>query len=877
MADGRTQIRVRLTAEGSAILGGIAWAVLDLAPGFSTRVSKDVNQLSDVNQLLTDGVLSFSVPFSTTNDAAFLSFSSPIITDNIDTGIDARIIVDSHELPFDRVWIKEKNDVAAQWEIEVRRSPNHWLELASTKKLCDIDLGMATLDAATVADGWAAQFYGTGSVAVERWLPVDYGGWVDLAEPIQFTDPPVKTVWLEDLRPWISKPYLLIQGFCEIGWTLAGQILDAFWVKAQFDYLLSREYYTQSKGGLHKLIGQLVIGTFTPNSVTAIPLAFDSIQYDPGGNFILITTGIYAAGIVNNLPFKSKYRFVFQGSLENTSGSPATYGIGIGEYDAGLTGLTFFDVSYNLAGSEVRYVTIDQTVDLEPGQAATFIAGASSNVIFQKGFRIVVEPANNSLVRGDVVTLNRLINCDYVLLDYFKGFVHEIGGRVETDWANRTVTVHPYRTADVFGDSVPGFVLDGEAPIDIDGKIVCESIRMSRVKNTLSRYTQLQFADTTDAYIQSLELPQPAFSRKVLNSIELPDQVQELKNPFFEPTLEGRPETLKKRENATTGFHPMAYMPRLWDNMNGERSFVIGPRTVMFFGDVSQLDEKANDFTWFYFEDTVTAIFHFGYASQLTTLPHHPTMPPTMEGTVVYGTTNSDLYVTFYLGALQGQKRGAYMDALVLLDSNDYAAWNFRTLFSFVYQGRRIIAAGERISDFAHALDTPTPMRLLVDPSDTQCCDLPCSCRFTECDYYQDFGQYMTQDTLDDLSVTSFKVNEIEQLTAPVDFGIINIVEFSGKQFVTNLVDTLNDLAIDYFTFRPSTKDYPEKLDARYFKIKRPACWGFEIIISDGGGEVYRYRDFDMAQQWFDVSWTAMGYGSNPISEPADCVTTIEY
>lgn len=882
MATG-TQIRVRLTPEGSAILGGAVWAVLDLEPGFSPRLSKDVNGLSDVNQLLTDGILSFNVPFSTTNDAAFLQFGSPIITDNYDTGLDARIMVDSHELPFDRIWIRQKIDTSKQWEIEVRRSPNHWLEAASTKKLCTIDLGSATLDAATVADGWAAQVYGAGSTAVERWLPADYGGWVDLAEPAQFTDPPVKAVWLEDLRPWLSKVYVLRQGFCEIGWTLEGQILNSAWALSQFDYLLSREYYTQSKGGLHKLIGHKPDTDFSASDLADGPLAFTALQYDPGGNFVLISAGLWAAAIVNNLPFKARYRFIFTGSIENTMGAPVDYRVAIGEYDGTLptflTGLELFSQPYTFTAGETRYVTIDQEVDLEVGQTVTFIAGGAGfgNLIkFKKGYRIVIEPANKSLVRGDVVTLKSLINCDYTLLDYFKGFVHEIGGRIETDWANRTVTVHPYRTTDVFGNTVPGFIQDGESPIDINTQIICDSVKMSKVKNTLTRYTQLQFADTTDAYVESLKLPQPAYSRRVLNSIELPDQVQEIKNPFFEPTLEGRPDELKRRVDSEGKIRPMAYLPRLWDNMEGERSFAIGPRTVMFFGDVGQLDETANDLTYFYFEDTVTYISHFGYGAQLPTLPHHPTFPPGLEGTTIYGTTQSDLYVMFYLGLLQRQKRGVYIDALVLMDANHYAAWDFRVPFIFVYQGRPVIALAERISDFSPALEIPTPVRLLVEPADTECCDLPCSCRFTECDYYQDFGQYITQETLDELSITSFKVNGVEKLEAPVDFGIINIVEFANKQFVMNLVTALNDLGMDYFTFRPSTRDYPDKTDARFFKIKRPACWGFEIIISDADGEVYRYRDYDQAQQWFDASWEGFGY-INEFTEPLDCLTTIEY
>lgn len=884
MADNRTEIRVRLAQEGRAILG-LDWAILDLSPGFSTRVSKDVNGLSDINSLLTDGVLAFSVPFSTTNNAAFISFSSPVITDNFDIGIEARIVIDSHELPFDRIWIKQKNDVSAQWEVEVRRSPNHWLELSSTKKLCDIDLGTVSLDITSVQDGWDNQFY-TDDDYVERWIPVDYGGWVDLAEPAQFTDPPVKGVWLEDLRPWISLPKILKQGFCEIGWTLQGQILNAEFSRALFIYILNREYHTHSKGGVYKLIGYSDTD-YAGGAFDEVPVIINTLQYNPG-SIELVSGADIIAGIVNLLPFKAKYRFRFSGYIKNEFVTAQTVKLAIVYYDTttGIsTGEILWESDFAFEAVETRYISIDQEIDIDPNAGAGFAAFSFQPFTIKKGVRLIVDPANKSLVRGDVVQLNRLIDCDYILLDLFKGYVHMIGGRIETDWANRTVTVHPYRTSDVFGDSVPGFIQDGEPLIDVDGKISCKSIKMSRVKNTLTRYTQLSFADSTDTYIDNLDLPQPALSRKVLNGIELPDQVQELKNPFFEPTLEGIPAALE-RAKAVFGDNknrPMAYFPRLWDNDLsetsdngiGERSFVIGPRVLMFYGNISQQDTESGDKARFFFEGG-TALSVFGYGSQLPTRPFHADALPVLNGSVVYGTTESDLYVTFYLGLLQRQKRGVYLDALVLMSSNDYAAWNFRVPFYFNYHGRPIKALAEKISDFAHALDNSTPVRFLVEPSDTQCCDLPCSCRFKECDYYQDFGQYITQETLDDLSVTSFKVNSIERLTAPVDFGIINVVELAGKPFVTNLVDTLNDLGIDYFTFRPSTKDYPDKLDSRYFKIKWPACWSFEIIISDSGGEVYKYTDFSQAQMWFDATWTGFGYDSD-IDEPQDCVMTIEY
>jgi len=54
----RTQIRVKSSQVAQNALGA-AWVTLDLTPEFSLRLSKDVQALSDVNSLLTDGILPF--------------------------------------------------------------------------------------------------------------------------------------------------------------------------------------------------------------------------------------------------------------------------------------------------------------------------------------------------------------------------------------------------------------------------------------------------------------------------------------------------------------------------------------------------------------------------------------------------------------------------------------------------------------------------------------------------------------------------------------------------------------------------------------------------------------------------------------------------
>lgn len=875
MGNVRAKIEVRLEREAAQALGR-EWVTLDLPAGFSPRFSKDVNVLSDVNKLITDGLLPLSVPHSKNNDYAFSKDGSPAITDNRDTGTECRVTVDGRQYPFDRVWVKQRT--AQGWELDFRRSLNHWLELASMKKVASADLGTAELSAGVLADLAEQQFEPGGPIA--RWIPCDYGGWVDLSEPHQFTDPPVKRVWLEDLRPWLSLPEVLRICFCEIGWELKGQVFSTAWARSIFCYLLSREYYLQSKGGDHKIIASGHLADLLPTSPVGSPIPVTQIEYDPGANAVP-WAGAWFGGTTNNLPFKSRYVFCFQGMLENTAGTAKTIGFAVYEIDpvtALPTGQVLVDEpeAFTVQGGAELYANFCKEVILESGQTASMYVGFAPDFKLKKGYKVTVEPSNKSLVRGDVVELARLVHPDYLLLDLFKGFVHLVGGRIETDFENKTVEVFPYKYTDVYGEGVEGFVQEDEPPIMLEGRVVCDSEQLGRVRSNLTRYTRLSFADSSDPYISDFLKPdEPLHSRKAINGADLPDSVTEYKNPFFEPTAQWQPTVLRQGKNIAKKLHPTPYMPLITDNSEGVRSFAIGPRVLMFYGNKPQKDEATGLETRLFLESDLPT-GQVGYAAHLPALPFFDGDEPLITAPLVYGSRPDDLYVKFYLGTLAMLKSGFNLNMLVMMSGADYSAWNFRRTFMHRFEGRPLTLIAQRITDFAPALDIATPMDFWLEQPSTECCDLPCSCRFTECDFYQDLGQYITQDGIDGLAVTSFSVNGIEQLDAPIPLGILRIVEFGGRQFCMNLVDALTSAGVDYFTFRPSDRLYEPKQDARFFKIKRPSCWAFEIIVSDGEEEVYKYTQSETLQKWFDSEWSPFGYGE-PVGEPVGCVDTVEY
>lgn len=883
------QIEVKLTAAGRNILG-VEWAVLDLPADFSFQMTKDVLYLNDVNKFQTESVLAFEIDQTTTNDAAFIIYDSPLTLDNLNIGVEARAMVDGQAIDFDEIYFVGKGQDNNKWQLEFRRSTKNWAELASEKKLNTIECGTPFFSLTNVTDGWDAPAYVDGG-AVIRWIPADYGNWVDLTEPIQFTDPPEKGIFLEDLRPFISPVFLLKQGFCEIGYTLEGVIFETQYIRQTWDYILKRNYYSESKGGDYKVI--LRKGStddFTLGGSNYFAILETTVEFDPGSIARHWDTGDpeYGAGLGNPFLYKARFKFCFSGTFVAPSEGPTTIKFQVEAF----TTVQTFEVlvpeafEFSMIADETKSISFCVDVDLEPGQKAfitmsEWTTNPTGNTILKGGHRFVGEPNMKSLVRGDVVDIKNLIHPDYDLLNYFKGFVHTVAGQIEVDKIQKVITVHTFRTANVYGEVVPSFIREGEI-IDATDIQVCGSTRMEPIKPTLKRYTRFQFADSSDAYIDSLDLDSPPFSRKILNAIDLPNEVNELKNPFFEPTMEKQSPLLKKRFlSPLQRYAPQPFLPVMWDNESQQRSFVIGPRKVFFAGRIGQLvSEGAGDLAAnFYFEGKTSgdATSSIPWAGHKQTFKPDPTNLPVLDATLVYGSEQVDLFVTFYLGSTIAQKRGMFLNTLLALSPRDYAAWDFRTKVLINYLGRPVVARLQSINDFHTGQDISTPVRFFVEPMDTQCCDLPCSCRFIDCRYYSDFGVYMTQETLDDLQITSFKVDEVEFITAPVGFGLINIVQLGNGLYVTNLVDTLNSLAINYFTFDYSRDAYAPKAQPRYFRIKHPICQTFEIIISDSGGEVYRYTELAQEQQWFGGSWSPFGYGGSMVDEPEDCKITTEY
>ena len=915
-----TRILVSNLSEATSVrLNGATEAYMDTPEGFRIPMSKDVEKLSNTNKIKVEGALRTSVDQTEVNNAILVDFFTPLTVDNRRKWLDVLVTVDEVPAAFTRMYVVAKNDNAGQWEVEFALPEDHWVELATQKKINTIDFGPYTLTKANVETSWDSPTYdgdytpmiddGPGWNDAYAFWPVDYGDWVDRRIPDQNTLDPVKMLAVEDLRPFVNYMYLLKRGFCEIGWTLGGRILETEYWRSTWAYLLKQEYYlgTAYDGLQYGKFGRIIGRTITADTVFGATLSdryiyFTALEYVGSSGAELPFNGDpskWMCGIQNPLPFKSKFKLSFKFQLE---AHPIvvvdqSFIFNMQEIDPDdaqnetFTGQILSDpqdVSFIIEPSQTKFIAFDFTIELEPGQKAALSwlgnIGSFAGII-KKGMWFRCEPANDALTRNDVIDARTVLRDDISLMDELKSFVHFINGRVETDYTQRTVNVYPEKTTDVWGEVVAGFVRDDLPAEDISADIIASSVKTTFIRPDLKRYTRLSFANSSDDYIDSLVLTEPLHSRRILNGEDLPDEIDEIQNPIYEPTAEGQT-TLLKRQLAITaasGTRLIAspYLPRMWDNSDGNRSFDIGPRLLVAFGEVRQINKNylddADKYVKIYWDSYSIPVTIFGYATTLRTWDLHQsgvTDPPEKDYNLIFGRAKNDLFVTNYIGLTNDNRGGAIIDLLQLVSMAQYNRYNFRALFSFPYEGRTIRIPMTAIRDFSP--DIPTPVTYFASPVDTGCCDLPCSCRFTECDYYQDFGQYLRQDTLDDLNISSFKVDNVEQLSGPVSLGQLNMIDISGGVYVTNLVDTLNAIEVPYFFFDYSTRVHDAK-GLRFFKIKRPACQTFEIIISDVGDEVYRYTESAQQEQWFAGSWGAIGYAPETFTAPDNCVTTVEY
>lgn len=190
-------------------------------------------------------------------------------------------------------------------------------------------------------------------------------------------------------------------------------------------------------------------------------------------------------------------------------------------------------------------------------------------------FEAFNKPKRFKYRRGDVMNLCRAVTCDKSFLDYFKGAIDMIDGKIVTDFATKTICIYPPVTVEMpDGEEIEGYD-NGQPPIDFNEFIICNSHAAQAITNDQARLCRLGFAKSTDSYIQSLyEGDDQPFDYVHDLGEQFENRTVDKRNPFFEPTI------LKPVQGITCNGVPV-YLPNLSDNEDGEVSYDIGCRIVL--------------------------------------------------------------------------------------------------------------------------------------------------------------------------------------------------------------------------------------------------------------------------------------------------------
>ncbi|MCS7036374.1 MAG: hypothetical protein NZM41_06885, partial [Saprospiraceae bacterium] len=738
-------LAINLRDAAKSRLGGQSQVWLDVGEAFRLPLSKEVERLDAETKMRREGALRTSIPQTQVNDSVLVEYLTPLSVDRQSDYIEVRADLDGVPLPFTRMYVIERNDANGTWEVEFDLGEQHWSEAASNKRVNTIDFGAFDLTYANILSSWAQPAYQVdyapetgGANKAYYWPVVDYGDWVDRTEPDQNSEAPQKIVAIEDLRPHISLVYLLKRGFAEIGWTLKGDLLETNWLRRLWVYLLKPAYYEGvgadgiRYGKFCRIVGRTtnqdleVTRTLPPNKPF---IYFRSLDFAGSATATLPHAGQpnqWLLGIKNELPFRARFRFSIKCEIETVAIPAIARVINFnvqevsGAQNNSWTGeILSEDVALELQPNSKHFLSADFEFELNPNQKAAInwasALGADAFIV-KKGLWFRCEPANKSLVRGDKVQVGPMLREDITLLDVLKAALHLVNGRIYTDYVRREIEISPDRSVRVYDEQVAGFLKEGEPAIDVRDDVIAGSARIRFKRNDLKRYTLFAFKQSNDAYIRSLPAQLPPHARRVSNGDDLPDEVERIENPLFEPTLEGQSDKLKVQaytfvSQGRTEYAPRPYLPRYWDNEDGERSFDIGPRVVFAFGYVKQknprpLSQSLADTYGTLFWDTNTASTStFGYATQLRTWPIEPT--PSLDGSVVFDGERNNLFAIFYSGWHRDRQKGALIEVLQRLRAQDYASFDFRVARRFVYEGRQVVAYASALNDFQPPLPTP--------------------------------------------------------------------------------------------------------------------------------------------------------------------------
>lgn len=685
-------ISIRIIQPDTTVLDRWAGAdkrvYLDLDGNFQLQYTKAIEELTEANRISQEAALSFSVPATLKNSLILKGQEDPL---------EIEMRKDGKPLPGKRLEVIKEDDRGRRIEIEIFGAG--WVTDLEKVFLVDLDLGTFEYTKANVEAAWA-----TDQPAALP-APASYGGWNTPGD-----------ITRKDLRFWFNLFDLMQKAFCKIGWQFESEYFEKAGAKT-YGYLGGERWYGYSdKSDIFRVDLNLAAPLALVGSSEVVIFDEVSDPFDLYNNFGLggrPSEYLYPPAGLIGIDLEIQIR-----SLTVTL-PPAP---------AGSLQPQFSILAYRNRPPQIEFLGFEQWPGPAPGATGdkvltvdiTFIdtecrAGDSYAIFFtyedeagnpyaytMESANIVYSPNPPYYIEDDTIDLASTIDQDINALELFKAMAHLCNGKVETDEAMKTVRLFPPYNATQEGQLMNGFFKRDKPADRIDDKIIPNSMIRTNNKNEANRYVLLQFANSTDSYIDQQGREEQVFSRTIDRGSGKANTTR-IDNPLFEPSLEHSPDPADTgTTTSVTGLSLIA----LWDNTDGEISNKIGPRVAHWYGLVEQLDNAGTAIDWSWEGGLQTALPYISM-SPIRPMTGNPAIYP-----LVFSDRENDLWRLFYRRWINEQTGSATYEVLAYLTLADYQALNFRNMVAFFYIRNIQYYQPINVKDYGTNEDEPTIITL---------------------------------------------------------------------------------------------------------------------------------------------------------------------
>lgn len=710
----------------------------DLPVNFSLRETKRLTELTDLNAIKFTYSLGFELPPTKHNLDLIKTRVNPNVLDNDYSELEVEVIAGSHIQSEAQLYVKRCNkNISA----DLRLSVNHWARKAKSLLLRDLPYADVTFGCDLINDviqnQWPYQsstnFTDPNNLGI--WFPyVDYGRLVrDISQPGRRND------WVLPVcynRPWYYLTGILQRGFCALGWGFKSPVFESEIGRKLITYIMDKNYglsgqvYEQRRNNLTTKAesqGDTAMIFQYGNKIGSI--WWPQITEDPVGNMDTQRGWYSACGEVN---IRGKV------ILQDT-GSSTKIDLHIArvkpqdEYGVGGGGSFKFSPlvsrEFTALDNEIEweFEKLNVSVSSEEQVAILIERDGSGLVLLKDTSFIEYEGVRPYPAEGQAESLQNMIDGQYTFLDIIKGAAHACNIKFKTDFANRTVEMYQPYTGNFWGETIEGFFIE-ETIEDIEALIDPTSKDVTTPNTEQARYVEVSYADTSDTYIESLELAKPLFSTEFdLGEKYTTKETTPLANPFFEPTA---------TRNAKFSNSFALHIPKIGGET--EYTFDVGPRLIIARGFVTQEIGNASQ---------PNLRLCTCDAPQSTLIPTGSMFSPVKLGTVhnsegalvdyppenlAFGINPEvstlapevTLFDLAYRRWLIEQLNNIVINYLVDLSQYDYRRTDFRTLVQFNHMGRPVRARIQQIKDYRYCKKLFTPVDFIPERQLSNICGL---------------------------------------------------------------------------------------------------------------------------------------------------------